>query len=44
MEQHALKNLNKCLNMNIYSRLEASGDESSNLYLNAVHFFNTIVN
>ncbi len=28
----------------IYSYLETSGGQSSNLYLNAVHFFNTIVN
>ena len=29
---------------NIYSYLETSGGQSSNLYLNAVHFFNTSVN
>jgi len=28
----------------IYSYLETSGGESSNLYLNVVHFFNTRVN
>ncbi len=39
MEQHALKKLNNCLNTNIYS-----GGQSSNLYLNVVHFFNTSVN
>ena len=39
MEQHS----NNCLNTNIYSYLETSGCQSSNLYLN-VHFFNTNVN
>ncbi len=27
-----------CLNTNIYSYLDTSGDKSSNLYLNVVHF------
>jgi hypothetical protein len=44
MEQRALKNVNDCLNTDIYSYLETSGDESSNLYLNVVHFFNTSLN
>ncbi len=44
MEQHALKNINNCLNSNIYSYLETSGGKSSNPYLNVVHFFNTRVN
>ncbi len=44
MEQRALQNENSCLNTNIYSYLETSGGQSSNLYLNAVHFFNTSVN
>jgi hypothetical protein len=44
MEQHALKNVNNCLNTNIYSYLETSGDQSSNLFLNIVHFFNISVN
>jgi hypothetical protein len=44
MEQHALKNVNNCLNTNIYSYLETSGGQSSNPYLNVVHFFNTKVN
>jgi hypothetical protein len=44
MEQHALKNVNNCLNANIYSYLETSGGQSFNPYLNAVHFFNTSVN
>ncbi len=32
MEQHALKNVNICLNTNIYTYLETSGAQSSNLY------------
>ncbi len=44
MEQHTLKNVNNNLNMNIYSYLETFGDQSSNTYLNVVHFFNTSVN
>jgi hypothetical protein len=44
MEQHTLKNVNNFLNTNIYSFLETSGGQSSNLYLNVVHFFNTSVN
>ncbi len=41
MEQHTLRNVNDCLNTNIYSYLETSGGQSSNLYLNEVNFFNT---
>ncbi len=44
MEWHALKNVNNCLNSNIYSYIETSGGQSSNLNLNVVHFFNTSVN
>jgi len=44
MEQCALKNVNNCLNTNIYSYLETSGGQSYNLYLNVVHVFNTSVN
>jgi hypothetical protein len=33
----------KALNTNIYSYLETSGGKSSDLYLNAVHIFNTRV-
>jgi hypothetical protein len=44
MEQHTLKNVNNCLNTNIYSYLETSGGQSSNLYLNVVHFYNASVN
>jgi hypothetical protein len=41
MEQHALKNVNNCLNTDIYSYLETSGGQSSFPYLNVVHFLNT---
>jgi len=44
MEQHVLKNVNNCLNTNINSYLVTFGGQSSNLYLNIVHFFNTGVN
>ncbi len=44
MEQHTLKIVNICLKTNIYSYLETSGGQSSNLHLNVVHFFNTGVN
>ncbi len=44
MEQHALKNVSNCLSTNIYPYLETSGGQSSNQYLNVVHFFNTSVN
>ncbi len=37
MEQHTLKHVNNCLNTNIYSYLETSGGQSSNLYLCVVH-------
>jgi hypothetical protein len=43
MEQRTLKNVNNHLNANIYSYLETSGGQSSNLYLIIVHFFNTSV-
>ncbi len=32
------KNVSNCLNTNIYSYLEVSDGQSSNLYLNVVHF------
>ncbi len=44
MEQNALRNVNNYLNTNIYSKLETSGGQGSNLYLKVVHFFNTSVN
>jgi hypothetical protein len=39
MEKHILKNVNNCLNTNIYSYLETSGGQSSNLFLNVGSFF-----
>jgi hypothetical protein len=42
MEQHAFKNVNSCLNTNIYSYLETAGAQSSNLNLNVVHFFTPV--
>jgi hypothetical protein len=44
MEQRALKNVNNCLNTNIYSYLETPGGQSYILYYNVVHFFNTSAN
>ncbi len=44
MEQHAFKNVNKCLNTNIYFYFGTSGGQSPNLYLNVVYFFNSCVN
>ncbi len=41
MEQHTLKNINNYLDTNIYSYLETSGGQSSNPYLNVVHFSTT---
>ncbi len=43
MEQRALKNVNNPWNTNIYSYLETLGGQSTNLYLNVVHFFNTVL-
>jgi hypothetical protein len=43
MEQPALKNVNNYPNTKIYSYLETSGGQSSNLNLNVVHFYNTSV-
>ncbi len=37
-----LKNVRNCLNTNIYSNLEASGGQSSCLYLNVVHFLTPV--
>ncbi len=44
MEQLAFKNVNNCLNTDIYSYLETYGGKSYNLYFNVFHFFNTSVN
>jgi hypothetical protein len=43
MEQRALKNVNNCFEYQHLLFLETSGGQSSNLYLNAVPFFNTSV-
>jgi hypothetical protein len=43
IEQRTLINVNNYLNTNIYSYLEMSGGQSSNLYLNVVHFFSARV-
>jgi hypothetical protein len=44
LEQHALNNVNNCLNTNNYSYLETSGGQSYTQYLHAVHFFKPSVN
>jgi len=44
MEQHTFKNVNNCLNSNIYSYLETSGGQSSNIYLNVPYFLNASAN
>jgi hypothetical protein len=44
MKEHTLKNVSNCLNTNIYSYLETSGGQSSDLYLKDVHFFNITIN
>ncbi len=44
MEQPALRNVNNYLNTNIYSYSETSGGQSSNLYLNVVHFLTPLLN
>jgi hypothetical protein len=44
MEQCALRNVTNCLNTNIYSSLQTSSGQSTNLYSNVVNFFNTSVN
>jgi hypothetical protein len=38
MEHCTLKNVNNCLNTNIYSYSETSGGKNYDLYLNIVHF------
>jgi hypothetical protein len=44
MEQRAFKNINNCLNTNIYSYSETSGGQNSDLYLNVIHFFDASIN
>ncbi len=43
MEQRALRYVNNCLNTNIYSYLETSGGQSSNLYLHVVPFLTPVL-
>jgi hypothetical protein len=43
MEERTLKNVNNYLSTSIYSYLETSGGQSSNLYLNVVHFLNASI-
>ncbi len=43
MKQYTLKIVNNGLTTSIYSYLETSGGQSSNLYLNVIHFFNISV-
>jgi hypothetical protein len=43
MEQYALKNVNNGLNTNIYSYLETYRGQSSNLFLNVVHFLTPLL-
>ncbi len=40
----SFKNVNNYLNTNIYSYLETSGGQSSDLYLNDFYYFSTSVN
>jgi hypothetical protein len=39
MEQCTVETVNNCLNTIIYSYLETSGNQSSDVYLNVVYFF-----
>ncbi len=43
MKQYTLKNVNNCLNTNIYSYLETSGGQSFYLNLNVVHFLTPVL-
>ncbi len=43
-EAARFKNVNNYLNTNIYSYLDTSTDQSSNIYWYVVHFFNTSIN
>jgi hypothetical protein len=43
MEQRALKNVNNCLNTNIYSYFETSDCQSLNLYLKVVPFLTPVL-
>jgi hypothetical protein len=39
MEQHALKNVNNCLNTNIYFYLDTSGGNGIKLFLSKIYVF-----
>jgi hypothetical protein len=39
----SFKNVKGCFNTNIYSNLEKSGGQSSNLYINVVHFLTLVL-
>jgi hypothetical protein len=43
MEQHTLKNVNKCRNTEFSFYFETPVGQSSKPYMNVVHFFNTSV-
>jgi hypothetical protein len=43
MEHHTLKNVNNCLNINIYSYQETSGGQNSTPNLNVVHFLTPVL-
>jgi hypothetical protein len=43
MEQHALKNVNNCLNTNIHLYLEKPGGQISNLCFNVVHLLTPVL-
>ncbi len=43
MERHTFKNVNNCLNANIYSYLDTSGSQSSDQYLNVDHFLTLVL-
>jgi len=47
INSNGMTHFKKCkqlYNTNIYSYLETSGGQNSNVYLNVVHFFNASVN
>ncbi len=43
-ETLTLEKMKNCFNTDIYSYLETSAGQSSNLYLSVVHYFNTSLN
>jgi hypothetical protein len=42
MEQKDYNKVNNCWNTKITFNVETSGDQNLNIYLNGVHFFNTV--